>query len=68
MDKIDFYCRKCRKSLKMSYEISGNEDAPAMNGIMIRCHTNKCTRVVTLKNFTEGQIIARTDSCGKCYL
>ena len=52
----------------MSYEISGNDDAAAMNGIMIRCHTNKCTRVVTLKNFTEGQIIARTDSCGKCYL
>ncbi len=68
MDKIDFYCRKCRKSLKMSYEISGNDEVSAMNGIMIRCHTNKCTRVVTLKNFTEGQIIARTDSCGKCYL
>ncbi|SCH35456.1 Uncharacterised protein [uncultured Clostridium sp.] len=39
-----------------------------MNGIMIKCHTHKCTRVVTLKNFTEGQIVERTDALGKCYL
>ena len=30
--------------------------------------THKCTRVVTLKNFTEGQIAERTDALGKCYL
>ena len=39
-----------------------------MHGIMIKCHTHKCTRVVTLKNFTEGQIVERTDALGKCYL
>ena len=51
-----------------SYALTGDRTAPAMNGIMIKCHTHKCTRVVTLKNFTEGQIVERTDALGKCYL
>lgn len=50
------------------YALTGDRTAPAMNGIMIKCHTHKCTRVVTLKNFTEGQIVERTDALGKCYL
>ena len=68
MQEIDFYCRKCRKSLKMTYCLCGDNDAPAMRGIILRCHTRKCTRVVTLKHFTEGQIKTRTDALGKCYL
>ena len=68
LQAIDFYCKKCRKSMRISYALTGDEDTPAMNGIMIKCHTNKCTRVVTLKNFTEGQIKERTDALGKCYL
>ena len=63
MQAIDFYCKKCRKSMRISYALTGDRTAPAMNGIMI-----KCTRVVTLKNFTEGQIVERTDALGKCYL
>ena len=59
MQEIEFYCRKCKKSLKMAYALSGVKDAPAMTGMIIRCHTHKCTRVLTLKNFTEGQIVAR---------
>lgn len=68
MQAIDFYCKKCRKSMRISYALTGDRTAPAMNGIMIKCHTHKCTRVVTLKNFTEGQILERTDALGKCYL
>ena len=68
MQAIDFYCKKCRKSMRISYALTGDRTAPAMNGIMIKCHTHKCTRVVTLKNFTEGQIVERTDALGKCYL
>ena len=68
LQAIDFYCKKCRKSLRISYTLTGDDNAPAMNGIMIKCHTHKCTRVVTLKNFTEGQILERTDALGKCYL
>ncbi len=68
LQAIDFYCKKCRKSLRISYALTGDDNAPAVNGIMIKCHTHKCTRVVTLKNFTEGQIRSRADAQGKCYL
>ena len=68
LQAIDFYCRKCRKSMRISYALTGDDNASAMNGIIIKCHTHKCTRVVTLKNFTEGQIKERTDALGKCYL
>ena len=68
LQAIDFYCKKCKKSMRISYALTGDKEAPAMNGIMIKCHTHKCTRVVTLKNFTEGQILERTDALGKCYL
>ena len=68
LQAIDFYCKKCRKSMRISYALTGDDNTPAMNGIMIKCHTHKCTRVVTLKNFTEGQIKSRADAQGKCYL
>ena len=68
LQAIDFYCKKCKKSMRISYALTGDDNASAMNGIMIKCHTNKCTRVVTLKNFTEGQIKSRADAHGKCYL
>lgn len=68
MQEVEFYCKKCRKSMKMAYTLIGDKDAPAMNGINIRCHTHKCTRVVTLKNFTEEKIVLRAGSTGRCYL
>ena len=67
MQEIEFYCRKCKKSLKMAYALSGVKDAPAMTGMIIRCHTNRCTRVVALKMFTEGQILSMAQS-SKCYI
>ena len=66
--QIDFYCKKCRKSMKMTYTISGNDEAPVLQGIMIRCHTNKCTRVMVLKKYTEGMIIALADKEGKVFI
>ena len=68
LQAIDFYFKKCRKSMRISYALTGDRMAPAINGIMIKCHTHKCTRVVTIRNFTEGQIVERTDALGKCYL
>ncbi len=67
MQEIEFYCRKCKKSLKMAYALSGVKDAPAMTGMIIRCHTNRCARVVALKKFTEGQILSMAQS-SKCYI
>ncbi len=68
MQEIEFYCGKCKKSMKMAYILSGDDKAPAMRGIVIRCHTRKCNRVVTLQSFTEGQIKTRTDALGRYYL
>ena len=68
MQQVDLYCKKCKKSMKMSYMVSGEKDAPVLTGITIRCHTNKCTRVVMLKNFTEGCLIEQADAKGRCYL
>ena len=68
MQQINFYCKKCKKSMKMSYMVSGDKDALVLRGMTIRCHTNKCTRVLMLKNFTEGRLIENADANGKCYL
>lgn len=68
MQEIEFYCRKCRKTMKMSYALTGDKTTPVLTGMTIRCHTNKCTRVVMLKKYTEGQIIAQADAQGRCYL
>ena len=65
---IEFYCRKCRKSMKMAYTLSGDDDTSVMAGMMIRCHTNKCTRVVTFRKFSEGRLRSLADPLGKCYL
>ena len=68
MQVIEFYCRKCKKSMKMNYCLCGNDDMQVMHGMQIKCHTRKCTRVVTLMHFTEGKIKANTDASGKYYL
>ena len=68
MQEIEFYCKKCRKSMKISYALTGDKSTPVLAGITIRCHTHKCTRVVMLKNYTEGQILAQADAQGRCYI
>lgn len=64
MQQIDFYCKNCKKTMKMSYEVTGDENAPVLPGMIIRCHTNKCTRAVVLKKYTEGMIIAHASKDG----
>lgn len=68
MQQIDFYCKNCKKTMKMSYELTGEMDAPVLPGMIIRCHTNKCTRVATLKKYTEGMIIAHSTKEGKFFI
>ena len=68
LQKIDLYCKNCKKSMKMTYELTGDDHVPVMNGMTIRCHTHKCIRVVALKNFTEGQMRSRADAQGRYYL
>ena len=66
--QIEFYCKKCRKSMKMAYLLTCSDDAPVLPGMIIRCHTNRCTRVMVLKKYTEGMLIARADNEGKVYI
>ena len=66
--QIEFYCKKCRKSMKMAYLLTGDDDAPVLPGMIIRCHTNRCTRVMVLKKYTEGMLIARADKEGKVFI
>ena len=54
--------------MKMTYELSGEEETPVLNGIVMRCHTNKCKRVMMLKNYTEGKLKLHMDEKGKCYI
>ncbi len=54
--------------MKMSYLISGNADAIVLPGMIIRCHTNKCTRVMILKKYTEGMLILRANKEGKVFI
>lgn len=68
LKQIDFYCKNCKKSLKMTYFVSGDSEAPVLPGMQIRCHTNKCTRVMVLKKYTEGMMIAQADKEGKVYI
>ena len=68
MQEITFYCRNCKKSMRMSYELTGNDDVPVLNGITIRCHTHKCIRVAVLKKYTEGILKARADAQNRVYL
>ena len=49
-EQITFYCRNCKKSLKIAYNLTGREDAPVMPSIQIKCH--HCKRVMVLKHFT----------------
>lgn len=36
LQAIDFYCKKCKKSMRISYALTGDDNAPAMNGIIIK--------------------------------
>ena len=66
--QIDFYCKNCRKSMKMSYLISGDDEAPVLPGMIIRCHTNKCTRVMILKKYTERMMILQANKESKVFI
>ena len=68
MGKVDFYCNNCKKSMKMSYEITGNPNKLVMSGVIIRCHTHKCIKVVTQKKYTEGQLAEQVTNDVKVYI
>lgn len=66
--KIDFYCKRCKKSLGVSYEATGDESTPVLTGVTMKCHTHKCVRVLAFKNMTEGYIIEHAKGSDKLYI
>ena len=56
---IDFYCKKCKKSMKVSYMVTGNRNYPVLPRVMMKCH--HCGRVMTLKNFKEGELLDKVE-------
>lgn len=54
---IDLYCKRCRKSLHVAYELTGDMESPVLPNITMKCTC--CTRVMTFKNYKERQIVER---------
>ena len=57
MQEIQFYCRRCKKSLRISYILTGDDNAPILPNVQIICNQKTCRRVMYLKNYTEKQLI-----------
>ena len=55
MQEITFYCKNCKKSLHMSYILTGNDDAPVLPSVTIKCTC--CKRVLMLKKYTEKKLL-----------
>lgn len=58
MQKIHFFCRKCGKSLKITYILTGNDESAVLPSLVIKCH--HCKRSMYLKNYTEKMLIHRS--------
>ncbi|MDD3138355.1 MAG: hypothetical protein PHX08_05210 [Lachnospiraceae bacterium] len=64
--EIKFHCRKCRKSMGMTYMISGDMDSPVLPNVIMKCHI--CKKVSTLKKYTEGMVVGQVDNESRYYL
>lgn len=51
MQEIVFYCKRCKKSLHISYQITGVDNALILPNVIIKC--THCKRVLFLKKYTE---------------
>lgn len=65
MQEITCFCKRCKKSLRIGYLVSGNDDTPVLANIQIACH--HCKRVMYLKKYTE-KLLKENSVDGKFYL
>ena len=65
MQEITFFDKVARKSLKITYELTGDENAPVLPNVCIKSPYGK--RVITFKKFTERMLIERAVD-GKYYI
>lgn len=55
MQEIIFHCKNCKKSLHMSYILTGDEGTPVLPSVSIKCTC--CKRVLQLKKYTEKKLV-----------
>jgi hypothetical protein len=67
MQEIQFYCRRCKKSLRISYFLTGDDNAPVLPSVQIICNQKTCRRVMYLKNYTEKMLVENSVD-GKFYI
>lgn len=65
MSDVTMYCRRCKKSLRIKYKVTGNDNVPVLPNIEIACRY--CTRVLYFKKYTEKQLIENSVG-GKMYI
>mgnify|MGYP004470236227 FL=1 len=65
MQGITFYCKKCRKSTRVTYRLTGNDDAPVLLNIDIVCH--HCKRVMYLKKYAEKMLKLSANCDGRAF-
>ncbi len=62
--EVHFFCKKCKKIMSVTYEVTGDDDAPVLPSTVLKCQTHKCVRVLRFKGFTEKELLAHTDKQG----
>ena len=70
MQEITFFDKEARKSLKITYELTGDGNAPVLPNVIINSPyktKDGWRRVITLKKFTEQMLIERAEG-GKYYV
>ena len=65
MQEVLLFCRRCKKSTRVSYVITGDDFAPVLPNIQVACR--HCTRVMYLKKYTEKMLVENSVS-GKFYM
>lgn len=66
--KMDFYCNCCKKSMRISYELSSDGKDVTMPEMTIKCHTHKCVKRVNLKKYTQNTLVSMMTRDGKVYV
>ena len=55
MREITCFCKKCKKSLRINYVVSGNDNMPVLINVRIACR--HCKRQMYLINYTEKLLV-----------
>lgn len=57
-EKITVYCKRCKKSTRVSHVLTECYDTFVLPNVQIAC--THCTRVITFKKLTEGEMKKNT--------